>query len=152
MVQDLIHPSMYPLVYGRSRVFKEEVVGVEDAITKWAGKGEIIPGEEEWKGTDLGREDYLAEGLDQIPADFWSVNYQWLPSNVSVQEDGTVRFTSYINNLHPTKYPGIYRTIEELIKTSLPMWDQCLTSVSNFDQLDGAGRTESRFAHVPDRR
>ncbi|KAF3009738.1 hypothetical protein E8E13_009270 [Curvularia kusanoi] len=43
MVQDLVHPSMYPLVYGRSRVIQEEVVGVEDAITKWSGRGEIIP-------------------------------------------------------------------------------------------------------------
>jgi hypothetical protein len=39
MVQDLVRPSMYLLVYGQSRVFKEEVVGVEDAITKWAEKG-----------------------------------------------------------------------------------------------------------------
>jgi hypothetical protein len=117
------------------------------------GKGrKVIPGEEEWQGKDLGREKYLDETLGEIPADFRSVNYQWLPSNVSLQENGTVRFTSYIKNRHPTKYPSIYHTIEKLIKTSLPMWDQCLTSVSNFDQLDGAGQTESRFAQVPDRR
>jgi hypothetical protein len=34
MVQDLVHPSLYPLVYGQSRVFEEEVVGVGDAIKK----------------------------------------------------------------------------------------------------------------------
>lgn len=42
MVQDLVHPSMYPLVYGRSRVLQEEVVGVENAIGKWVGKGAVI--------------------------------------------------------------------------------------------------------------
>jgi hypothetical protein len=42
MVHDLVHPSMYPLVYGRSKVFNEEIVGVHDAITKWAGKGDLI--------------------------------------------------------------------------------------------------------------
>ena len=43
MVQDLVHPSMYPLVYGRSRGFQEENVGVADAVEQWAGRGEVIP-------------------------------------------------------------------------------------------------------------
>ncbi|KAM0228046.1 hypothetical protein ACHAPO_011074 [Fusarium lateritium] len=43
MVQNLVHPSLYPLVYGRSRVFRDEVVGVEDAIDRWSGKGDVIP-------------------------------------------------------------------------------------------------------------
>lgn len=47
MVQDLIHPSMFPLVYGRSRVLTDEVVTVTDAVEKWAGKGEIISKVEE---------------------------------------------------------------------------------------------------------
>jgi hypothetical protein len=42
MVQDLVHPSMYPLVYGRSRVFREECVGIDDAIRAWSGKGNFI--------------------------------------------------------------------------------------------------------------
>jgi hypothetical protein len=46
MVQDLVHPSMYPLVYGRSRGFKDEQVGVVDAVEHWAGKGVVIPKEE----------------------------------------------------------------------------------------------------------
>ncbi|KAJ4315637.1 hypothetical protein N0V94_005834 [Neodidymelliopsis sp. IMI 364377] len=121
MVQDLVHPR----------------------------KGDVIPGEEEWEGTDFGKDTFLAK-YATIPSDYWSVNYQWLPSKVFLQ-DGTVRFTNYINNLHPTKYPGIYRTIERLIETSLPMWDQCLTLASNLDQLDGPGRTESRFAQLADR-
>ncbi|KAJ4322123.1 hypothetical protein N0V84_004958 [Fusarium piperis] len=41
-VQDLVHPSLYPLVYGSTRVMQDEVVGVEDAIS-WAGRGEVIP-------------------------------------------------------------------------------------------------------------
>jgi hypothetical protein len=147
MVQDLVHPSMYPLVYRQSRVFNEEVVGVEDAITKWAGKGNVIPGEEEWNGTELDKEHYLKGSLSAVPPEYWSVHYQWLPSNVCFKEDNTVRFTSYINNLHPTKYPSIYRTLERLIEASLPMWDQCLTLYSNYGKLEGAGRIETRFAH-----
>lgn len=53
-VQDLVHPSLYPLVYGRSRVFGDEVVGIEDAVEKWAGKGEIITAKEgEMKTWDI---------------------------------------------------------------------------------------------------
>ena len=42
-VQDLVHPSTYPLVYGRIRGFQAERVGVTDAIRHWAGKGNVIP-------------------------------------------------------------------------------------------------------------
>ncbi|KAI6390891.1 hypothetical protein MCOR23_009299 [Pyricularia oryzae] len=116
-VQDLVHPSLYPLVYGRSRVFGDEVVGIEDAVEKWAGKGEIITAKKgEMKTWDI----------EYDLREFWSDTYQWLPSNLSFQDDGSLRFTSYINNLHPKRYAGIYRTLEKLIAKALPLWEQCL--------------------------
>lgn len=57
---------------------------------------------------------------------------------------GGVRFTSYINNLHPVKYRCIYDTIEKLIESVLPAWDLCL-GVQKVDQ-SRRGRHESRFA------
>lgn len=142
MVQDLIHPSMYPLVYGRSRVFKEEVVGVEDAIDKWAGKGDII---RKIYNEPVNDRYETGVGGSQVPPSFWSDKYQWLPSNVAFQEDGTVKFTSYINNLHPNKYADIYRTIEKLIVKALPAWDQCLALSTDYTKKTGAGRLKSRF-------
>ncbi|KAI1089855.1 hypothetical protein F5B19DRAFT_484951 [Rostrohypoxylon terebratum] len=145
MVQDLVHPSMYPLVYGRSKALKEEVVGVSDAIQKWAGKGEIIPkdvlifDQNSYVNYDVGG--------SEVPPQYWSDTYQWLPSNVAFQEDGTVKFTSYINNLHPEKFPHIYCTIEKLIEAALPAWDQCLAVSNGYDERDGAGRTKSRFPY-----
>ncbi|KAH7092376.1 hypothetical protein FB567DRAFT_545535 [Paraphoma chrysanthemicola] len=136
MVQDLVHPSMYPLVYGRTRVFNEECVGTTDAVGRWAGKGIVIPKD------NMART--VSGSYDQIPPEFWSETYQWLPANVAFQDDGSVRFTSYINNLHPVRYSTIYSTIEQLIQTSLPLWDQCLFSVCY-----GAGRTEPRM-EVPE--
>jgi hypothetical protein len=141
MVQDLVHPSMYPLVYGRSKAIKEEVVGVEDAVEKWAGKGEII----EKDCTPAENQYAYGVGSGTVPPEYWSDTYQWLPANVAFKEGGGVAFTSYINNLHPTKYPDIYRTIEKLIEASLPAWDQCLTLASGYDSKQGAGRTKSRF-------
>jgi hypothetical protein len=85
-------------------------------------------------------------GGGTIPPHFWSQEYQWLPSNVKFEKDGQVKFTSYINNLHPQKYPEIYRTIEKLVETALPAWDQCLTLLTRYKAKAGAGRTESRFS------
>ncbi|KAM0319687.1 hypothetical protein ACHAPQ_010226 [Fusarium lateritium] len=133
MVQNLIHPSLYPFVYGRSRAFLDEVVGVEDAVHRWSGKGEVIPKDESSKKNA-----------------FESKTYQWLPSNVKFQEDGSVKFTSYINGLHPNKYPEIYATIEKLIEAALPAWDFSLlferdSSESYRKEVVAGGRTEARF-------
>jgi hypothetical protein len=125
MVQDLVHPSMYPLVYGRTRVFPEECVGVENAIRGWAGKGTMIPKDDE---TTAKEREQNANNCNSelVTRSFWSDTYQWLPANLAFQQDGHVKFTSYINNLHPDKYADIYKTIEKLVETSVPMWDQCL--------------------------
>ncbi|KAF7952592.1 uncharacterized protein EAE97_002089 [Botrytis byssoidea] len=145
MVQDLVHPSMYPLVYGRSRVMKDEVVGVNDAVEKWAGKGEIIP----VGGASATNKGYQSWGAGR--KHYWSDNYQWLPANIALQKDGTVKFTSYINNIHPTKYPEIYSTIEKLVETTLPLWNQCLALSTDYDKNHGAGRLEPRFSYPDDR-
>lgn len=71
--------------------------------------------------------------------DHYSSNYQWLPANLAFQGDGSVKLTSCINNLHPNKYPEIYRTIEKLVDSALPLWDQCLSS----------GEGESRSVRYP---
>jgi Protein of unknown function (DUF4246) len=145
MVRNLVHPSMYPLVYGRSRGFKEEVVGVDDAIAKWAGKGDVIP-KDDWRPSLRDRLRYGVGG-SMVPSQYWSDTYQWLPANVSFQDDGTVKFTSYINNLHPNRYPEIYSTIEQLIERSLPSWDQCLALPTGPSTYTCAGRSNPRIPY-----
>ncbi|KAF2734477.1 hypothetical protein EJ04DRAFT_466559 [Polyplosphaeria fusca] len=147
-VQDLVHPSMYPLVYGRSRVLKEEVVGVAEAIKKWAGKGDVIPKDKGNLEAERGRRYNV--GSEYVPPEYWSDTFQWLPANVEFQDDGSIRLTSYINGLHPTKFPDIYRTIEKLIETALPAWDQCLSVASDYQQKTGAGRLEPRIGYPAD--
>ncbi|KAK4235350.1 hypothetical protein C8A03DRAFT_46505 [Achaetomium macrosporum] len=111
--QNLVDPSMYPL----------EVVGVEDAIDKWAGKSERVPRRLARPPPPPGG---MTSGSCSTPRSYWSTSYQWLPANVKFTDSGGVQFTSYINNLHPVKYRDIYSTIEDLIKAVLPMWDRCL--------------------------
>lgn len=148
MVQDLVHPSMYPFIFGRSRVFEDEVVGIDKAVSMWSGKGAVIENDT-WESND--EDDRYRYGVGgSIYPDYWNDTYQWLPANVSFQDDGTVKFTSYVNNLHPEKHRAMYHTIEKLIETALPMWDQCLRVDPEDDVEEGkeaTRRSESRFPY-----
>ncbi|KAK3901763.1 hypothetical protein C8A05DRAFT_16086 [Staphylotrichum tortipilum] len=142
-VQDLVHPSMYPFIYGKTQFIQEEAVGVTDAVDKWAGKGAIVP-KVEGVETRPGRE-HLQEQGHFIDRAYWSTTYQWLPANLAFQADGTVRFTSYINNLHPKKHPEIYRLVEQLVDRALPAWQRVLSSRPVTEE----GETQCRFGLPP---
>ena len=147
MVLDLVHPSMYPLVYGQSKVYKEEVVGIGNAIAL-SGTGEVIEkdkyGEWSWR-----KRAYTGSDAETGSHE-WNDTYQWLPTNLEFQDDGTVKLSSYINNLHPRRYPEIYRAVEKLVQTAIPAWDQCLQITSDTRESSMLwGRYESRF-EVPE--
>jgi hypothetical protein len=143
-VQDLVHPSLYPLVYGRSRAFTDEVVGVAGSVDKWAGKGSVLPEPEEANWSPR----FAAGTPSGPPADYWSSTYQWLPANVTFREGG-VKFSSYVNNLHPDKHPEIYGALEDLIALAIPAWNQCLTLYEAWTEVGGAGCSGSRFPQPP---
>ncbi|THW89927.1 hypothetical protein D6D15_04929 [Aureobasidium pullulans] len=107
-VLDLVHPSLFPLVYGRSRVLKEGTVGLEDCMS-YCGKGEVV--ETPVKPFSGG----------------WSDQFQWLPCDVEFRGEEEIKIVSYINNLHPKEYPGIYRLVEKVIAKAVPLWDQVLS-------------------------
>ena len=128
---------------GRSKFLSEEVVGVANAVESWAGKGEVLP-----KAEAEAADAYDGIGGSHLPNQFWSEKFQWLPANLAFQSDGTVKFTSYINNLHPTKYADIYHTIEKLIDTAIPAWDHCLTESESLNKTV-VGRKDKRV-NAPD--
>jgi hypothetical protein len=70
LVRNLVHPCLYPLVYGRSRVLNDDAVGVTNAIGKWAGKGDIIAA----KGSN--ERDVSGIRRTNASPDFWSETYQ----------------------------------------------------------------------------
>ncbi len=43
-----------------------------------------------------------------------ALSFQWLPADVSVRADGTAKFLSYLNNLHPARHRALYETLEEV--------------------------------------
>ncbi|THV48560.1 hypothetical protein BGAL_0241g00170 [Botrytis galanthina] len=117
-VVNLVDPSLFPLVYGKTKVLLEGgKVGLDDFSNSY-GRGitteipQVHP-----KGI------YDDEKLCR-----WSTNYQWLPCEVEFDgtSDTSVRITSYINNLHPIKNKGLYSMIEQLIQLVIEPWNDCL--------------------------
>lgn len=120
---------------GRSNFFPAEIVGLKGAVQEWAGKGDVIVP----KGAEM------PSKTQNIPEEFWSDNYQWLPANLKFDDDGLVKFTSYVNNLHPEKYPEIYKALEELIDVAIPAWNQCLPLHIDGNEPHKAGRVDVRL-------
>ncbi|KAK1219054.1 hypothetical protein PQX77_018244 [Marasmius sp. AFHP31] len=147
-VLDLVHPSLYPLMYGLSRVFPFESCTAltpteglqrhgEGAVIPKPSKNETsiqIPGR---KGIYLpnGICRWQLEDLDLPVLGYWSDSYQWLPSEVAFRGDDEVEITSYVNNLHP-RHTALYSVLEKIIARTIPLWDDCL-SYFGFKQPQG---------------
>ncbi|KAG9661503.1 hypothetical protein KCU64_g2514, partial [Aureobasidium melanogenum] len=135
-VLNLVDPSLFPLVYGRTRVLMDSGrVSLDNTINSF-GRGEIVlefpPGYfrrqrhvllpyPAWSEEVTSRETNYDDGK-------WSARYQWLPCEVEfINNSGTdVRITSYVNNLHPIRSHALYGTIAKLISQSIEPWNQIL--------------------------
>lgn len=88
-VWDLVHPSLFPLVYGRTRVLANgETTTLEDCIER-CGQGEItkVPPVEE---TVEVRESAQSSGsweADFRPKKPFSAKFQWLPCEVDISSE-----------------------------------------------------------------
>ncbi|PGH23321.1 hypothetical protein AJ80_02573 [Polytolypa hystricis UAMH7299] len=137
-VLDLVHPSLFPLVYGRSRIVSDRSLNVEEGVTK-CGLGDVIPVPPEHEIELVGANRHSRfENHIRRP---YSQTFQWLPCDVSfsapVSKDGEpvqsqwshndCRITSYINNLHPRKHADLYRAIEQIIARAVTLWNMTLS-------------------------
>ncbi|KAI1024202.1 hypothetical protein LB504_005574 [Fusarium proliferatum] len=118
MVLDLVHPSLWPLVFGRSRIVCDKYVTLDKCLDR-CGSGKVIPEPERPHLRMPGGIRSFAEDNDKRAL---SLRYQWLPCDVDLT-GGRPRIKSYVNNLHPIRYKAVYSLIEELIAKSLSAWD-----------------------------
>lgn len=119
-VLDLVHPSLFPLVFDRTRVLMDGgTVSLDFGNTNAFENTKIAP-----QPTTAGRA---------------SKRFQWLPCEVEFTEDaGTdVVISSYINNLHPSNKQA-YTAIEKIIALAIPAWNEVLVH-------GGDGRTPPRI-------
>lgn len=71
------------------------------------------------------------EHTNDLPSYSKSKKFQWLPSEFRVDESGSVRISSYINNLHPEHHPKLYKCIEKIFEKFVPMFNKVLTGIRN---------------------
>ena len=122
-VLDLVHPSLFPLIYGRSKVLNDGHVGLKNCM-EHIGKGKTteIPDDSQLSGPRT-----FGQFRDKIP-NYWSRRFQWLPCQVDFSDDNDVLITSYINNLHPVDHADLYSALQRCIAKAIPLWDRTLSS------------------------
>lgn len=121
-VVDLVHPSLFPVLYGRTRILRDEIL-TQDSYLSWSGKTETLPQPPDSEGT-MSPTNW---GTRRIK--LFSTKFQWLPCDVEFAEDDGeqgCRIVSYINNLNPQKHKDLYQVIEKVITKTIPLWDASL--------------------------
>ncbi|KAF9152920.1 hypothetical protein BG015_004459 [Linnemannia schmuckeri] len=122
-VLDLVHPSLFPFVAGRTRVMGKDAIPALESI----GQGEPmdVPPKPN-KHRDM----------------YYSEKFQWLPTDFTVTPEGKTKAKTYINNLHPIEHKEMYSVLEEILDKFLPMFEEVL------GEMEAGGRTK-RFTADP---
>lgn len=111
-VLDLVHPSLYCVVYGRTIVRN----GYDpSALTIQKPPLGLQPGDIN-DTQDRGRTGY-----------FLSNRFSWLPTDFSISPDGnSAKALGYINNLNPYTHRSMYPVIERFVARFVPLWERVL--------------------------
>lgn len=136
-VLDLVHPSLFPLVYERSRILPDSTTNLDDCLNK-IGTGVVVPSplrqtaanrSTQAAGSNITR--WLARNRapNEDNGSLWSHRFQWLPCNVSFPDGENAQIDSYINNLHPRDHADLYEVIEKIITKAVPFWNIVYQSV-----------------------
>ncbi|OMJ20164.1 hypothetical protein AYI70_g4280 [Smittium culicis] len=133
-VLDLVHPSLFPVVFGETRAITDNVE--PDEVLDWKsvmGTGSIDNVKSNSKG-GLTEENshYYYPPLD---VRYYSFDYQWLPTEIEIDSNGKAKILSYINNLHPDIHKELYTTLEKVFERFIPLINSTLTDSisSNLD-------------------
>ena len=112
-VLDLVHPSIYPLIYGQTKILPAEVTTTLEDWRQRFAIGDTLKAEQDVSGRYE-----------------WSTKFQWLPCDVDVSGNGS-KIVSYINNLQPQKHDDLYPIIEQVIGKTIPLWNQTLSYLTS---------------------
>jgi hypothetical protein len=143
-VLDLVHPSLWPLVYGRSRIAPDKSITLDNCL-EHCGYGEVIP---EPTVNEHERSAFIQEYNPNMQNP-WSRKFQWLPCDVEIN-GGTPKIVSYINNLHPVHHRDLYNVVETVLQQVLPLWDLVYRWPKDFDRVRIPCRRVGKRCTVPD--
>lgn len=119
-VLDLLHPSLFPLVYGTSKALSSGIVPLY-GCEQFIGKGDTVDALKEQD-----REYVMKKSFQDTTLKAWG-SFQWLPSEIHFSEDGSCQITSYVNNLAPNVHKNMYGVLAQFVTVSIPLWNECLS-------------------------
>jgi hypothetical protein len=102
-VRDLVHPSLYPYIEGRS----PRPAGLA------AGETENTP------------------TYDRFGRQYEGSRYQWLPTPFAISAEGQAQPLAYINNLDRGRHPAAYENLAALLSTALPLLESVVGYVES---------------------
>lgn len=105
-VLDLVHPSLYCVVYGRTEAYGASAARLFNSSQPASSFDESLAG-------DAGS--------------FLSEEFSWLPTDFAISLDGSsARALAYINNLSRREHPALHSAIEKLVASFVPLWERVL--------------------------
>ncbi|KAJ2035607.1 hypothetical protein IW146_005952 [Coemansia sp. RSA 922] len=141
-VRLLVDPSLYPLIYRRSKLlfrtgtpsqteFPGSLYNWHKALNRtgeidthcyipypYEGVSDQDSDEEQVNGRYVNRYDEYA-----------SDEFSWLPSEFRVDDNGAVTIESYINNLHPVRHAALYPVIASVFSKFLPLLEHVIADL-----------------------
>ncbi|KAL2915333.1 hypothetical protein HK105_205198 [Polyrhizophydium stewartii] len=114
-VLDLVHPSLFCLYYN-------------ETLLKLTQSSTLVRAQPPW-------EHFIGAGHQPArvprrgitgPAVLLSRKFQWLPSEIRVDQNGRPEIASYINNLHPHHYRDLYATLADVLERFIPLFERQL--------------------------
>ncbi|KFZ18677.1 hypothetical protein V502_04004 [Pseudogymnoascus sp. VKM F-4520 (FW-2644)] len=148
-VVNLVHPSLFPIIYGRTRILPDQLIGLDDCPNS-AGQGQLlsVPPEEQAVIPNYGwgyRRGMMDERRNDMSLKAYSRKFQWMPCDIEFTKDDGCCIVSYINNLHPQENRTLYEVIEKFLAQIIPLWDTTLTNVQvDYNRIE---YTEVHFDH-----
>ncbi|KAJ2234444.1 hypothetical protein IWW45_003416, partial [Coemansia sp. RSA 485] len=143
--EQIVDPSLYSLVYDSTPILAKPMTSPQEALC--LPSFGTVPGSiDGWRQAVCSLNASMAEkdngrGSEQskTPAASFvpfnekylglvdSSSRHWLPTDIYVNQDGSVDFKSYINNIHPEKHADMYMSISKIISKAIPLLEQVLT-------------------------
>ncbi|KIO23098.1 hypothetical protein M407DRAFT_27425 [Tulasnella calospora MUT 4182] len=116
-VLDLVHPSLYCGVYGRTLA---DPINKDSPVQK---AGDLKPLNLEDHGRHIRNPRWVAN---------WAISdkFAWIPTDFDVAEGGkSAKTLGYINNIHPSHHSELYNVIEGLVARFTFLWGRVLTDL-----------------------
>lgn len=130
-VVNLVNPSLFPVVYGQTRVLANSTIGLDDCVSS-VGRGDLIPVPSSENCCLPTEYNDFRSNVAEMKTPVFSEKFQWLPCDVEFTHDTGCRIVSYINNVHPVDHKGLYDVVGKIIARIIPLWDQSLTEFYSY--------------------